>query len=178
MRRALALLVTAAAACSAEESAPPAPGMAAAALPLRPESDQLPTGSFGRAALLPGGRRVEARAGDEPGESDLWLVEANGAATPLCPALGPDEMPVALPDGRVVFLSGRTTVASLFIADPSTGIATQLTNHGLVAGKPWPSFVPPPSREAEVEGGALRYDDGSGRRWRVDLATGKAEVEP
>lgn len=179
MRRAVWLLFgSVALGCSSEESTPPIAGSQRAPLVLLPESDNHVSGVLGRAADLGAGRRVEARTGDEPGESDLWLVEADGTATPLCPALGPDELPLAMPDGRVVFLSGRTTVASLWIADPKTGLATQLTNHGLVAGKPWKGFVPPPSGDdARLEAGAIVYDDGSGRRWRVDLVTGNAKVE-
>lgn len=178
MRRAVWVLVPSIVlSCSAEESAPPAESRASAPLVLRPESDLPALGVLGRPALLPGGRRVEARAEDTPGESDLWLVEPNGASAPLAPALGPDELPIALPDGRVVFVSGRTTVVSLWIVDPASGALTQVTNVGLVAGKPWHGFVPPPELEAQVDGAWLRYADGSGRRWRVELATGKAEVE-
>lgn len=172
------LLGSVALGCSSEESTPSEVGRRSAPVVLLPESDNHVSGVLGRPAELGAGRRVEARTGDEPGESDLWLVEADGSAAPLCPAPGPDELPLAMPDGRVVFMSGRTTVTSLWIADPRTGVATQLTNHGLVAGKPWKSFVPPPSGDsARVEDGAIVYDDGSGRVWRVELATGNAKVE-
>lgn len=178
MRRVSWLLLSSfALACSSDESPPEVLGERAAPSVLRAESDLLGAGVLGPPALLAAGRRVEARATDEPGESDLWLVEASGAAAPLAPARGPDEMPMALPDDRVAFVSGRTTVASIWIVDPSSGLALQITNRGLLAGKPWSGFVPPPARDVRVGASEISYDDGSGRRWRVDLTTGKAEAE-
>lgn len=178
MRRAVWVLVPiVVASCSAEESTPGESTSPGSRLALLPDTDVRAIGVLGRPALLAAGRRVEARAEDEPGESDLWLVEANGSSARLAPAPGPDEMPIALPDGRVLFASGRTTVMSLWVVDPRSGATEQLTNRGLAAGRPWQGFVPPPARDLVLEGGALRYDDGSGRRWRVEVSTGRAEVE-
>lgn len=171
------LLLSLAFACSSDDSPPQVLDQRAAPIGLRAESDLLGAGVLGPPALLSGGRRVEARATDEPGESDLWLVEASGAAASLAAAQGPDEMPMALPDGRVAFVSGRTTVASLWIVEPSSGLVVQITNRGLVAGKPWSGFVPPPARDVRISASALSYDDGSGRRWSVDFSAGKAEAE-
>lgn len=109
----------------------------------------------------------------EPGNTDLWHVSAAGAA-PLAPAEGPDDLPIALGDGRVAFVSGRTTVASLWVVDLATGTASQLTNRGLVAGKPRPGFVPPPRQVLSVSDRELVYDAGHGERWRVELASGTA----
>ncbi|MBK7581635.1 MAG: hypothetical protein IPI67_15685 [Myxococcales bacterium] len=154
--------------------APPDPGRVEQTLAAVPERDHHPEGVLGHPVSLPDGRRIESRTGRDPGESDLWLIEASGASAPLTPAPGFDELPFVLPDGRVTFVSGRTTVASLFVVEPNTGETQQLTNIGLAAGKPWSGFVPPPAREPSFSDGALHYDDGSGKRWRVDVATGAA----
>jgi TolB protein len=130
---------------------------------------------LGRPALRGDREIVVARAGDEPGESDLFLVDEVGQSRALAPARGPDDLPVVLPDRRVVFVSGRTTVASLFVVDPDTGALEQLTNRGLVAGRGLSGFVPPPARSLEFFEGALRYDAGHGDHWQVQLETGRAE---
>ncbi|MBI3205442.1 MAG: hypothetical protein HYZ29_28135 [Myxococcales bacterium] len=163
------LLACAVVACSSTEAPPePVREREARLLPF-PESD-LPSPSLLGSAALPGGRRVEARAGAEPGESDLWSVDANGSAAPLAAAPGPDEGPVALPDGRVAFVSGRSTVMSVWLVDPSTAQTTQLTNRGLRAGTPWSSFVPPPAHGLEVDGRMLRWEDANGQSYQVEVA--------
>jgi len=176
MRSALFAILLVVSACGSGE-APADLGESHAAVVPRAESDLPAPPVLGHAAVLPGGRRVEARRGAEPGESDLFLVDADGKATPLAPAAGPDELPLALADGRVAFVSGRSTVASIWIVDPNSGALAQLTNRGLVAGKPWRGFAPPPARDFREMSGALAYDDGSGRRWRVHLANGRGEEE-
>lgn len=125
-------------------------------------------------AVLDDGSVVAPRAGDEPGETDLWIVPPEGKPRPLAPAKGPDDGPIALPDGRVAFVSGRTTVASLWVVDPKTGQARQLTNRGLVAGGARKGFVPPPAGRTFVVDGNLVYDAGGGELWQVDLETGCA----
>lgn len=165
------LVLSAVVACSAGEHGPASDS----AEPLLAESDRHHEADvLGVPARRPSGERVVARRGSEPGESDLYVESTDGRSRPLAPAPGPDELPIALPDGRIAFVSGRTSVASLFVVDPETGALRQLTNRGLVAGRAWQGFVPPPAREARFEAGALVYDDGSGEIWRVDLTTGDA----
>ncbi len=138
-----------------------------------PRVQRLIDGVLGRPAPL-AGAVVVARRGAEPGESDLWLVLAGGAPRTLAAAPGPDDFPIALPDGRVAFVSGRTTVASLWVVDPETNAATQLTNQGLVAGGPLPTHVPTPVRMISAEASQLTYDAGNGDVWRVALPSGQA----
>jgi hypothetical protein len=128
---------------------------------------------IGRPALLPNGTRVVSRAGGEPGESDLVVVEDDGGFRTLATAPGPDDLPTALPDGRVAFVSGRTGLASLYVVDPKDEALVQLTNRG--ARRIGPDFVPPPARRIEVSAAWLDYDDGHGDRWHIEIATGRAE---
>lgn len=125
-------------------------------------------------ALLPDGSVVVSRLGDEPGDSDLWVVPVSGEPRVLAPAAGPDDMPVALPDGRIAFVSGRTTVASVWLLDVGRGEATQLTNRGLRAGKNMEGFVPTPAEKMAVDGSSLVYESAPGTWWSVDLSTGRA----
>jgi hypothetical protein len=127
--------------------------------------------AIGRPAVLGDGSVVVARRGEGPGESDLWLIARDGAAHALAPAAGPDDLPVALADGRVAFVSGRTGVASLFVVEPASGSVVQLTNRGVRSARD-PSFVPPPLRVLRLDAVALVYDAGGGREWRVELASG------
>lgn len=122
----------------------------------------------GKPAPLADGSVVVARA-TSPGETDLWHVSREGHARAISPAPGPDDLPFALADGRIVFVSGRTTVASLWIVDPSSSQATQLTNRGLVAGKPMSGFVPPPTLVLEATASELVYDAGGGDVRRVTI---------
>ena len=116
-----------------------------------------------------GGRRQleRPRAGDEPGESDLTLVSANGTQRVLAAGPGPDDLPTLLTDGRIAFVSGRTGVASLFVVDPKDDDVVQLTNRGL--RRVTPDFVPPPVRRIEVAREFVEYDAGRGQRWRVEI---------
>jgi len=127
---------------------------------------------LGTPALRPNGDVVVTRGGAEPGESDLFWLRSDGSVSALAPAPGPDDLPVSLPDGRIAFVSGRTTVASLWLVEPETGALRQLTNRGLAAGRPLTGFVPPPATAITVSDGVLSYDDGSGATWRVDLQSG------
>jgi hypothetical protein len=99
---------------------------------------------------------VVVRESHQLGASDLWLVGASSRA--LSPAPGSDDMPYVLPDGRVVFVSTRTTVASVWIFDDLDAPPRQLTNVGLRAGRPLVGFVPTPSVGFAVERGHLVYD--------------------
>jgi hypothetical protein len=129
---------------------------------------------LGEPALLADGSVVVAQLGNEPGESDLqWLREGTTAA--LAPAAGPDELPIALPDGRVAFVSGRTGLASLWVIDLETQSLQQLTNVGRTRVDA--EFVPPPVRDVTVDAEAVRYDAGDGQTWRVDHRSGVAARE-
>lgn len=128
----------------------------------------------GRPALLGDGRVVAARSTD-PGESDLWLVTLDGAPPrALTASPGADGQPFVLDDGRVLFVSDRTGVAALWVVDPATREAKQLTNHGERAGALSDRFVPPPVGEPRQEGTRVIYDAGDGL-WSVDVVTGTAE---
>jgi hypothetical protein len=128
----------------------------------------------GKPTVLADGSVAVARAGSEPGETDIWLATAGGVARPIAAGPGPDDLPIALPDGRLAFVSGRSGIASLWIADPSTNMARQLTNRGLTPGKPLTGFVPPPLEVLGVSATEIRYDAGDAEGWSVDLATGAA----
>jgi Tol biopolymer transport system component len=131
-------------------------------------------GAHGKPAPRADGSVVVARVAD-PGESDLWLVPESGSPRALDPAPGPDDTPIALPDGRIAFVSGRTTVSSLFVLDAKGGPAVQLTNRGLRAGRPRIGFVPPPLHVLEASSSSILYDAGGGALWRVSLVSGRAE---
>jgi hypothetical protein len=140
-----------------------------AARPLFTERDHLP--AIG--ATSPAAGEVVSRV-TGLGESDLFLVRPGAEPVPLAPAEGPDDMPVALPDGRVAFVSSRTTIASIWIVDPRTGALRQLTNRGLRAGRSRDGFVPTPMRQMQIRGTELFYEASPGAFLRVDLETGRA----
>lgn len=129
----------------------------------------------GAPALLPSGLLIVSRTEDEPGETDLWSIDADGALVRVAAAPGPDDLPIALPDGSVLFVSGRSSVASWWRFDPSTGRTVQLTNVGLEAGGSREGFVPVAAEAAEVVNGRVRYDAGGGELWELDPATGAAQ---
>jgi hypothetical protein len=152
---------------------PPPPAVSTGVAELRPESEGPAPRERGR-AILADGSTVISRPGDEPGETELWYRPANGGeARLLFPAPGADDRPTALPDGRLLFVSTRTTIASLWIGDPKTGELIQLTNRGLAAGKPRVSFTPPPDGELMLrEDGTVEYDAGGGQMISVALNGG------
>lgn len=135
--------------------------------------------TFGAPAILADGSIVISRR-HAPGDTDLWIVPPQGEPRALAPAEGSDDMPLALPDGKVAFLSTRTTVASIWVIDPRTGALAQLTNRGLAAGRDMLGFVPTPMHRMSIEGSELRYEAAPGELWAVDVASGAArrvEVE-
>jgi hypothetical protein len=131
-------------------------------------------GVRGKPAVLEEGAVVVARDFGDTGETDLWLVPARGALRALGAHPGPDDQPMAIPDGRIAFVSGRTGIVSVFVLDPKTDSLRQLTNRGLSVGKPLVNFVPPPLEVESVTETELVYDAGGGERWRVELETGEA----
>jgi len=81
----------------------------------------------------------------------------------------------------VVFVSGRTTVASFYVTTVDGAQARQLTNQGLenwmlFEGVP-ASFVPPPVSNHHMEwvsDDVLRYNAGGGEFWKLNVRTGQA----
>ncbi|MEQ8280710.1 MAG: hypothetical protein RMA76_39555 [Deltaproteobacteria bacterium] len=116
---------------------------------------------------------IVVREGQAPGDATLWLL----AAEPRALTTGPgDSMPFVLPDARVVFVSTRTTVASVWILDAQLEEARQLTNVGLVAGRGLDGFVPTPAERFVYKDG-LTYDAG-GVHYHLDPDTGAARRLP
>jgi hypothetical protein len=130
----------------------------------------------GKPALLDDGSVAIARRGNEPGETDIWLSPPGVPARPVGAGPGPDDFPIALTDGRIAFVSGRSGIASLWIADPRANSVLQLTNRGLEPGRPLDGFVPPPLEVISVSAAHLIYDAGGGERWKVQLASGAGEL--
>lgn len=113
--------------------------------------------------------RVIAARETSPGETDLWIVGDDGQPSrALAGAPGADDSPSVLADGRVVFVSGRSGVAALWIVDADPAATPrQLTNHGEVPGALSSSFVPPPEGPVTLEGNTLVYSDDTGLRREV-----------
>jgi TolB protein len=122
--------------------------------------------------------------GDE-GETAIAVVDLSGELRVLADGEGVDDRPLVSPDGRtVVFVSGRTGVASLYRTSLDGEEPVQLTNTTIEAGverdEEPADFVPPPvdaSRATWVTPDVLRYDAGGGEYWRVDVRTGAATRE-
>lgn len=118
---------------------------------------------------LDGGRLLVSRSTDV-GESDLWIVPRDRKRPrALAAAHGADEMPFVLSDGRIVFVSTRTGVASLWIVNQDGTGLRQLTNVGVRASDP--RFVPPPVAYLEQRGARVFYDDGTLTR-SIDVNVG------
>lgn len=126
---------------------------------------------------LPDGRLLASRT-TEAGESDLWLVTLDRSSPPraLAAARGADALPFLLDDGRVLFTSTRTGVASLFIVGLEGRGLRQLTNAGLAPGKLKRGFVPTPLDTTSMrrEGARVSYDAGEAI-WSIDVDTGVAQ---
>jgi hypothetical protein len=126
-------------------------------------------GVVGKPAPRADGSVAIARDHGELGDSDIWLVEESGAARALAPAPGADDVPIALPDSRIAFISGRSGVASIWTVDVRSGALVQITNRHLRAGQPLDGFVPPPVVVLRASSDELEYDAGGGELWRVAL---------
>lgn len=135
----------------------------------------------GAPVVLDAHRALAARE-TGPGETDLWIVSDDGQPPrALAAAPGADDTPTVLPDGRVLFVSGRSGVAALWIVDQDPrATPRQLTNVGEVPGALSPAFVPPPEgpveMDGEMDGEVVSYVDGFGARQRVSLASPVSEV--
>jgi TolB protein len=126
------------------------------------------------------------RTGDEPHETSVGIVELGGRVKEIANGPGLDIMPTISPDGRtVVFVSGRTTVASFFRTSVDGEEPVQLTNKGLSAwllsqGEPPADFVPPPVSSYAMEwvnDDVLRYNAGGGEFWKLNVRTGEASPD-
>lgn len=125
-------------------------------------------------ADLRDGRVVASRSTDV-GESDLWLVPLqprDGPPRALAAEKGADEMPLVLDDGRVLFVSTRSSVASLWIVAPDGTSLRQLTNADARPGALGAAFVPSPVEYVASEGARVTYDAGDGALVTIDVDTG------
>jgi hypothetical protein len=132
------------------------------------------------------GSRVLFTGEQTMGESAV-MIASPGSGTPLVLADsdGVDDRPSVSPDGvTVVFVSGRTGVASLYRTTTDGAAPVQLTNLGLEIGLeregPPEGFVPPPVLPDAIEwvsNDIIRYDAGGKELWRVDVRTGSATKE-
>jgi len=108
-----------------------------------------------------------------PIDTDLVLLPLEGGPTRALAAFpGSSEgRPIFTPDNRaVVFVSGKSGLASLWRVELASGTTTQLTNIGLRGGHGLPAgFVPPPTEMALAhwDGETLEYV-ANGQTVRVD----------
>jgi TolB protein len=114
-----------------------------------------------------------------PLDTDLVLLPVlGGPARSLVAWRGSREYhPVFTPDNRsVVFVSGRSGLASLWRLDLSGGEPVQLTNRGLTPNGRRPGgYVPPPVERASLRfasDGTLEYE-AEGHTQRVDVRGGR-----
>ncbi|NOJ92165.1 hypothetical protein HMI51_04295 [Corallococcus coralloides] len=117
-----------------------------------------------------------------PHETAVGLIDLQGRVKVLANGPGVDATPSISPDGRtVVFVSGRTSVASFYVTNVEGAPARQLTNVGLenwmLFGGPPKEFVPPPVSTHHMEWlneDVLRYNAGGGAFWKLNVRTGHA----
>jgi len=118
----------------------------------------------------------------ETHETSVALIDLKGQVKLLADGPGVDAAPSISPDGKtVVFVSGRTSVASFYVTTVEGEEARQLTNVGLenwmlFEGIP-ASFVPPPVSSHHMEWvseDVLRYNAGGGKFWTINVRTGQA----
>jgi hypothetical protein len=147
----------------------------------------LATDVKGEVSDAPGQRLVATlEGGSRPkGDSAIFVADASGQLTVLADAEGVDDRPSVSPDEKtVVFVSGRTGVASLWLTTLDGAEPVQLTNRGLESGVaregPPEGFVPPPVMADGLEWvskDVVRYDAGDGELWTVNVRTGEARRE-
>lgn len=117
-----------------------------------------------------------------PHETAVGIIDLKGRVKVLADGPGVDATPSISPDGRtVVFVSGRTSVASFFVTTVEAAAPKQLTNVGLenwmLFGGPPKEFVPPPVSSHHMEWlneDVLRYNAGGGAFWTLNVRTGQA----
>jgi len=115
-------------------------------------------------------------------ETSVGIIDLKGRVKVLADGPGVDAAPSISPDGKtVVFVSGRTSVASFYVTTVDGAEPKQLTNIGLenwmlFEGVP-ASFVPPPVSSHHMEWvseDVLRYNAGGGEFWKINVRTGQA----
>lgn len=119
------------------------------------------------------------------GETAVVLTDAEGQQQTLADGEGVDDRASVSSDGvTVVFVSGRSGIASLWRTTVAGAAPVQLTNAAIVAGVEREGapegFVPPPVSADRLEwlsADVVRYDAGDGELWRVDVRTGAATRE-
>ena len=97
---------------------------------------------------------------------------------------GVDDRPAISPDGQtVVFVSGRTGIASLWRTSVDGAEPVQITNAHIEAGVERQGdpegFIPPPMRSDRLEWvsqDVVRYDAGDGEYWEVNVRTGEGHL--
>jgi hypothetical protein len=128
---------------------------------------------------------LSSGAGEDDGETAIAIADRHGNLEILADAEGVDDRPTISPDGKtVVFVSGRTGIASLFRTTIAGDPPVQLTNAHLEPGLEREGdpegFVPPPVQASRISWSSadvVRYDAGGGEYWQVDVRTGRADRE-
>ena len=119
------------------------------------------------------------------GDSAVVLAAEGSTPRVIADGDGVDDRPSVSPDQRtVVFVSGRTGIASLWRTTLDGEAPVQLTNVGIEAGveregEP-AGFVPPPvvaDAVTWVSADVVRYDAGGGEYWTVNVRTAVAMRE-
>jgi hypothetical protein len=120
--------------------------------------------------------------GDHSHETSVAIIDMKGRVKVVADGPGVDATPSISPDGKtVIFVSGRTTVASFYVTTVDGAPPRQLTNVGLenwmlFGGAP-ENFVPPPVSSHHMEwvnDDVLRYNAGGGEFWKINVRTGQA----
>ncbi len=139
--------------------------------------DLLPIDETGRLALTLRGET------EEDGETAVALVQPEGVVTVIADAEGVDDRPAVSPDGKtLVFVSGRSGIASLWRTSVDGEAPVQLTNAHIEPGVERDGdpegFIPPPMRADRLEwvsADVIRYDAGDGELWEVNVRTGAGQ---
>lgn len=137
--------------------------------------DLQPVGNTGRLALTLRGEL------EDDAETAIALTNEDGTLSVLADGAGIDDRPAVSPDGKtVVFVSGRTGIASLWRTTLEGAEPVQLTNAHIEVGVERDGdpegFVPPPMRVDRLEwvnADVVRYDAGDGEYWEVNVRTGE-----
>ncbi|MDY7229338.1 TolB family protein [Hyalangium rubrum] len=120
--------------------------------------------------------------GNQAHETSVAIIDMKGNVKVLADGPGVDATPTISPDGKtVVYVSGRTSVASFYVTTVEGEEPKQITNVGLenwmlFEGVP-ASFVPPPVSSHHMEWvseDVLRYNAGGGEFWKINVRTGQA----